>query len=56
MEALDLQDPGPSNRHEPQGLPADRSASQKFVQAVGRNPAVHAEYLRVTVATTIQSC
>ena len=47
IEALDLKDPGPSNPHAPQGLPADRSASQKFVQLVGRNPAVHAEYLRV---------
>lgn len=47
IEAADMRDPGPSNPHAPEGLPADRSAAQKMVQAVTRNPAVHAEYLRV---------
>jgi len=47
IEAMDLRDPGPSSPHAPSGLPVDRSAAQKFVQAVGRDPAVHAEYLRV---------
>jgi hypothetical protein len=47
IEAADLRDPGPSNPHVPDRMPADRAASQKLVQAVTQNPAVHAEYLRV---------
>ncbi|TVP96778.1 MAG: DUF1552 domain-containing protein [Planctomycetaceae bacterium] len=47
VESLDLKDPGPSNPHAPENLPEDRAASQRFVRAVGRDPGVHAEYLRV---------
>lgn len=47
LEALDLKDPGPSNPHIPEGLPKSRDASKNMVQAVGRNPAVHADYLKV---------
>lgn len=47
LEAADLNDPGPTSPHLPEKLPADRSASDRMIQAVTRNPAVHAEYLRV---------
>lgn len=47
IEAADLRDPGPSNPHAPGNLPADGSASSKLIQAVTRNPAVHADYLEV---------
>ncbi|MFT5322942.1 MAG: hypothetical protein ACI8P0_000787 [Planctomycetaceae bacterium] len=47
IEAADLRDPGPSNPHAPGNLPADGSDSNKLIQAVTRNPAVHAEYLEV---------
>jgi Protein of unknown function (DUF1552) len=47
MEALDLRNPGPSRPQAPPSLPANRARSQQVVQAVTRNPAVHAEYLRV---------
>ena len=47
IELLDMKDPGPSNPHLPADMPANRIASQKLIQAVGRNPAAHADYLRV---------
>lgn len=47
MEALDLADPGPSRPAQPEGLPADAQAANKMIQAVGRNPAVHGEYIRL---------
>lgn len=47
MEALDLADPGPSHPTRPDGLPADAQASNRMVQAVSRNPAVHGEYIRL---------
>jgi hypothetical protein len=49
LEALDLKDPGPSSPHAPEGLPADRAAAQKMVNAVTQNPAIHADYLRVMI-------
>jgi hypothetical protein len=49
QEAADLKDPGPSKPEAPRSMPADRAAAQKMVQLVGRNPAVHAEYIRVMI-------
>ncbi|MEI6724338.1 MAG: DUF1552 domain-containing protein [Betaproteobacteria bacterium] len=47
IEALDMKDPGPSNPHLPANFPADNAAQDQLVRAVGRNPAVHADYLRI---------
>ncbi len=47
LEALDLKDPGPSYPHVPTNLPPDAHAETRMVRAVGENPAIHAEYLRV---------
>ncbi|MBX9678362.1 MAG: DUF1552 domain-containing protein [Gemmataceae bacterium] len=47
MEAADLRNPGPSTPQAPQGMPADRQRANQMVNAVVRNPAVHAEYLRI---------
>jgi hypothetical protein len=47
LEAADLKDPGPTSPHVPDKLPTDRAASDRMIQAVTRNPAVHAEYLEV---------
>ncbi|QDV30470.1 hypothetical protein Spb1_24040 [Planctopirus ephydatiae] len=49
QEAEDLKDPGPSRPNAPRQMPADRNASQKMVQLVGRNPAVHADYIRLMI-------
>jgi len=46
IEARDLRDPGPSRPERPEGIPADTQASQKLIQLVGRNPAVHGDYIR----------
>jgi hypothetical protein len=47
IEAIDMKDPGPSNPHLPANFPADNAAQDQLVRAVGRNPAVHGEYLRI---------
>lgn len=47
METADAANPGPSNPRAPEGIPAQRAAAQQMVQAVTRDPAVHAEYLRL---------
>lgn len=47
MERLDLENPGPSRPTRPEGLPADAQAANKMIQAVGRNPGIHGEYIRL---------
>lgn len=47
IEALDMKDPGPSNPHLPVNFPVTLSAQDQMMRAVGRNPAVHADYLRI---------
>lgn len=55
QEALDLKAPGPSHPELPRHMPADRAASQKMVHLVGRNPAVHAEYIRLMMDLMVLS-
>jgi len=47
QEARDLADPGRTHPQTPSTLPPNRARSQQLVQTVSRNPAMHAEYLRV---------
>lgn len=47
LEALDIPDPGPSRVEIPQGMPADAKAANRLIQLVGRNPAVHGEYIKM---------
>ncbi|MFT5498245.1 MAG: hypothetical protein ACI9TH_003656 [Kiritimatiellia bacterium] len=47
MELLDLDDPGPADLHHPDKLPEDRSAGEKMMHAVGQNPEIHGEYIRL---------
>lgn len=47
IEALDLADPGPSHVELPKSMPADAKAANKLIQLIGRNPAVHGEYIKL---------
>jgi len=47
IEALDIPDPGPSTIELPRGLPKDAAAANKLIQLIGRNPAVHGEYIKL---------
>lgn len=47
IEALDLADPGPSHIDLPRNLPKDAAAANKLIQIIGRNPAVHGEYIKL---------
>ena len=49
LEAADLKDTGRAHPEAPKGLPTDRPTAQKMLQTVGRNPAVHAEYIRLMI-------
>ncbi|HZZ73011.1 MAG TPA: DUF1552 domain-containing protein [Pirellulales bacterium] len=49
LEAADAADPGPTAPMHPENLPIDMQASDKLVNLVPRNPAYHAEYIRLMV-------
>lgn len=49
QEAADLKDPGPSKPETPRGMPADRNAAQTMIRVVGRDPGVHADYIRLMI-------
>jgi hypothetical protein len=55
QEAADLKDPGPSRPELPKGMPADRNAAQTMIRVVGRDPAVHAEYIRLMIDLMVLS-
>jgi len=47
VEAADSADPGPSKPMHPEHIPVDMQASNKLLNLVPRNPAVHEEYIRL---------
>ena len=47
LEMLDRDDPGPSDLHHPNKLPETRSEGEKMMHAVGQNPEIHGEYIRL---------
>ncbi len=47
LEAADLAQPGPSHPTRPEHLPTDMQSSDRMLNLVPRNPAIHEEYIRL---------